>query len=77
MISINIDKARVIAHSIRRELRLKEFEPFDSIIMKQIPGTEALEAEKSREIIREKYANMQVSINNASTIHELKSSLGF
>ena len=45
MITINIDKAKTIAHDIRRAARAEEFKPHDEIIMKQIPGVDAAAAE--------------------------------
>jgi hypothetical protein len=38
MITINIDKAKTIAHDKRREARSVEFQPYDDAIAKQIPG---------------------------------------
>jgi hypothetical protein len=38
MITINIDKAKTIAHDKRREARTEEFKPYDDAIAKQIPG---------------------------------------
>ena len=40
MIKVDIDRAKVIAHNIRREERAKEFAPLDDLIAKQIPGFE-------------------------------------
>ena len=59
MIKINLNKAKEITHSSRRIAREKEFEPYDAIIMKQIPGNDVTEAEKSRAEIRDKYAKIQ------------------
>ena len=66
MITINIDKAKLIAHAARRAARAKEFEPHDATISKQIPGTSAAEAEAARQVIRERYALVQASIDGAS-----------
>jgi hypothetical protein len=38
MITININKAKTIAHDVRRAARAEEFKPFDDAIAKQIPG---------------------------------------
>ena len=38
MITINIDKAKTIAHDKRRAAREEEFKPYDDAIAKQIPG---------------------------------------
>lgn len=76
MITINIDKAKTIAHDMRRAARAEEFKPHDEIIAKQIPGTAAQEAEAARQAIREKYAAMQTQIDAAATVEEIKTSLG-
>jgi hypothetical protein len=75
MIIINMDKAKAIGHDIRRAQREEEFAPFDAIIMKQIPGNSAEEAEASRQEIRFKYALIQDAINVAETTDEIKSAL--
>ena len=76
MITISIDKAKIIAHDMRRAARAEEFKPHDEIIAKQIPGTAVQEAEAARQAIREKYAAMQTQIDAAATVEELKTSLG-
>ena len=74
MITINIEKAKVIAHAKRREARAEEFKPYDDAIAKQIPGqTEGAEA--ARQVIREKYASMQVAIDEATTVDEIKAAM--
>jgi hypothetical protein len=75
MITINLNKAKDIAHDIRRTKREEEFAPLDAVIMKQIPGNSAAEAEAARQAIRDKYAAMQVEINAASTPEEIKTAL--
>jgi hypothetical protein len=75
MITINIDKAKDIAHDKRRAARTEEFKPHDEVIMKQIPGADAIAAEAARETIRTKYAEMQTAINTATTIDEIKSAM--
>jgi len=72
MIVINIDKAKVIAHDIRRAKRAEEFAPYDEVIMKQIPGNDAVEAEAARQAIRDKYATIQTNIDNATNADALK-----
>jgi len=75
MIKINITKAKTIGHDIRRAARAEEFKPFDEAIAKQIPG--AVDgAEAQRQVIREKYAAIQTSINAATTPDEIKAALG-
>ena len=63
---------RSIAHDKRREKRAEEFRPYDEIIMKQIPGNDATEAEQRRAEIRLKYETLQADIDNAPSINELK-----
>ena len=69
MITINIDKAKTIAHDKRREARSAEFAPLD--IKATIPS-EATVAETARQAVRDKYAAMQAAIDSASTIDEIK-----
>lgn len=71
MITINIDKAKTIAHDKRRAARAEEFKPYDDAIAKQIPG-QVEGAEAARQVIREKYVVMQLAINAASTAEEIK-----
>ncbi len=72
MIRINIDKAKSIAHEMRRAKRAEEFAPYDEVIMKQIPGNDAVEAEAARQAIRDKYAQIQVDIDSAPGVNEVK-----
>lgn len=76
MITINVDKAKSIAHDMRRAARAEEFKPYDEVIMKQIPGNSAAEAEAARAAIRAKYSAMQDEIEAASTPEEIKVALG-
>jgi hypothetical protein len=73
MITINIDKAKDIAHDIRRAKRAEEFAPLD--IQATIPS-QASAAESARQVVRDKYAAMQTQINSASTPEEIKTALG-
>lgn len=66
MITINMNKARVIAHDKRRAARLAEFAPLDEVIAKQIPGNYAAEAEAKRQVIREKCEGIQNEIDSAT-----------
>lgn len=68
MITVNIDKAKTIAHEKRRIARAKEFAPLD--IKATIPS-EADAAEVERQAIRNKYATMQIDIDNAVSVQEL------
>lgn len=76
MITINLDKAKSIAHDKRRAARAEEFKPHDEVIMKQIPGVDAQEAEAARRQIRAKYEDMQIAIDAAESADELKGILG-
>ena len=73
MINININKAKDIAHDIRRAKRAEEFAPLD--VQATIPS-QASAAESARQAIRDKYAAMQTQINSASTPEEIKTALG-
>lgn len=72
MITINIDKAKAIAHDVRRAKRAEEFAPLDEIIAKQIPGKSATDAEADRQAIRDADAALQVEIDAAATAAALK-----
>jgi len=72
MITINIDKAKSVAHDMRRAARAAEFAPLD--IKATIPS-EAEAAEAVRQFIRDKYANIQVAIDAATTVDDIKSAL--
>ena len=71
-IVINIDKAKTIAQDIRRAARSAEFAPLD--IKATIPS-EATAAEAARQVIRDKYAAMQASIDAATTTNEIKAAM--
>jgi len=72
VITINVAKAKEIAHDKRRQARTAEFAPLD--IKATIPS-EATVAEAARAAIRTKYATMQTAIESASTVDEIKSAL--
>ena len=72
MITINIDKAKGIAHDKRREARSAEFAPLD--IKATIPS-EATAAEAARQAVRDKYAAMQIAIDSATTVDEIKAAM--
>jgi hypothetical protein len=69
VITINLDKAKNIAHDKRRVARSAEFAPLD--IKATIPA-EAQAAEAARQVIRDKYATMQNDINNVANLDALK-----
>ena len=75
MITVNLDKAKEIAHEKRRAARSAEFAPHDEVIAKQIPGVSAEEAEAARQAIRTKYEEMQTQMDAAATVDELKALL--
>jgi hypothetical protein len=68
-IGINLNKAKEIAHNKRRVDRANEFAPLD--IKVTIPS-ESVKAEEERQKIREKYNVMQVEIDNATSVEQLK-----
>ena len=72
MITINITKAKNIAHDKRREARSAEFAPLD--IKATIPS-EATAAEAARQVIRDKYAAMQTAIDAATTADQIKAAM--
>lgn len=74
MITINIDKAKVIGHNMRRAARAAEFAPLDEAIAKQIPNSGVTDAD--RQVIREKYAVIQIQIESSNTPDQIKSALG-
>lgn len=69
MITINLNKAKELAHNKRRAARSAEFAPLD--IKATIPS-EAAAAEAERQVIRDKYAQMQEKMNAASSVEDLK-----
>jgi hypothetical protein len=73
MITVNMNKAKDIAHTARRAARAAEFAPHDEVIMKQIPGNDAAAAEAERQKIRDKYAALQTQMDAAQTPEQLKS----
>jgi copper oxidase (laccase) domain-containing protein len=70
-----MDKAKTIAHTMRRLQRDEEFAPFDQVIMKQIPGTDVQQVEEERQKIRDKYAAIQTQIDNAVSVDDLEAAL--
>lgn len=72
MITVNMDKAKDIAHEKRRAVRNKKFAPLD--IKATIP-VEAEAAEAARQVIREEDAQLQVQMDSAMTPEELKALL--
>ena len=69
MITIDINKAKEISHSKRRDARAAEFAPLD--IQATIQAL-AAQAEAERQLVRDKYAAIQTQIDAATTTEELK-----
>lgn len=61
--------AKEIAHNIRRKVRDIEFDPWDR---KATIPTEYAAAEAQRELIRQKYAQIQNDIDNTSDVSALR-----
>jgi hypothetical protein len=72
MITVNLDKAKQIAHEKRRAARAEEFAPLD---IKATILAEAAAAEEARAAVRTKYADMQTAMDAATTVEELKALL--
>jgi len=72
MIVVNIDKAKQIAHEMRRDKRAQEFAPLD---LKATIPSDAVEAESARQAIREKYAVIQQNIDAAESPEQIKEAL--
>ena len=68
-VSVNLTKAKGIAHDKRRAKRAAEFAPLD--IEATIPA-KAAQAEAARAAIRAKYDAMQVEIDGVTTVEALK-----
>ncbi len=71
-ITINITKAKNIAHDARRTARSAEFAPLD--IKATIPS-EATAAEAARQAVRDKYTTMQNAIDAATTTDAIKAAM--
>lgn len=71
-VGVHITKAKEISHEMRRAKREKELAPFDEIIMKQIPGKSAKNAEDARAVIRSKHDVIQIQIDSCTTPEALK-----
>jgi hypothetical protein len=69
MITIDLNKAKTIAHDKRRAARAAEFAPLD---LKATIPFEAAAAEAARQTVREKYATVQTQIEAAADVAALK-----
>jgi hypothetical protein len=67
--------AKSVAHEMRRARRRELFAPYDEIIMKQIPGDDAVAAEAARSIIREENVGIQSAIEEAVDTNEIRQEL--
>jgi hypothetical protein len=74
-VDLDLDKCKAVGHGIRRQKRAEEFQPFDEIIAKQIPGKDAAAAEEARQSIRDKYTEVQDAIDAAETPDDIKAAL--
>lgn len=74
-VEVDLDQAKEIGHTIRRQQRAEEFAPLDDVIAKQIPGVDLVAAEAGRQLIRDKYAAIQIEIDAAATPEEIKAAL--
>lgn len=68
----DLNKCKLIAHERRRAMRSVEFKPLD--IEATIPA-KAVQAEEKRQAIRDKYDAMQLSIDSAKSVDEIKATL--
>lgn len=75
-LSVDIPKAKIIAHDKRRAMRAAELAPLDDIIAKQIPGNNPQQVEAQRQAIRDKYAAAQSAIDAAQDVAAIKAALG-
>lgn len=72
-ISINLNKAKEIAHGKRREARLIEFKPLDEeITISMADSKKIADIEFQRAAVREKYAILQTEIDNSKSDANLK-----
>jgi len=74
-VDLDLDKCKAVGHDIRRQKRAEEFQPFDEVIAKQIPGKDSAQAEEARQAIRDKYTEVQDAIDAAETPDEIKAVL--
>jgi hypothetical protein len=66
VITVNLHKAKRIAHELRRAARAAEFAPFDEVIARRIPGADDAAAEAARASIRAKYVGVQAAVDAAA-----------
>ena len=73
IITVNLEKARIISHDKRRAARAEEFAPLDQQIALQLPGVDSASVEAQRQVVRDKYATIQTQIDEATDVETLKS----
>jgi hypothetical protein len=66
---VNLNKAKEIAHEVRRRARIVEMAPLDT---KSTIPFEAVAAEEARQVLRDKYAGLQADIDAATDAVALK-----
>ncbi len=71
-VEVDLPKAKAIGHDIRRAKRAQEFAPLD--IEATIPA-KAKQAEEARQVVRDKYAAMQMAIDAAESPEAIKACL--
>ena len=71
----DISIAKSVAHDMRRAKRQELFAPYDEIIMKQIPGDDAIAAEAARVVIREENVGIQSAIEASVDTNEIRQEL--
>ncbi len=76
MITINLDKARGIAHAHRRAARAVAFKPHDERIRLALPGDDLEALDAPRRKIREADAAVQAKIDKAKNVATLSALVG-
>ncbi len=74
-IGIDLAKAKLAAHEVRRKDRDEQFAPLDFIISAQIPGNDPAEIEAKRVVIREADAAKQAAIDAATDVRQVQAAV--
>jgi len=74
-ISIDLAKAKLAAHEVRRKDRDEQFAPLDYQVGAQIPGVDLADIEAQRVVIREADAAKQTAIDSAGTVREVQAAV--
>lgn len=69
MITVNLEKAREIAHAVRRDRRKEQFQPIEERIIPGLPVE--VELETQRQAIRDENAALQDKIDRADSVEAL------